>query len=1057
MEDWQPPFNELRAHFELQASERHFIIEDAEKLLFLSFKDARLNWSDSSIPHFNPPVVWKNPIPKTHRDFVIGEVLAYRLNRIYFFLRHKNLYPARIVMLMYAYVDTHIPLKYLIEKTLPRPLRNDWERIFYNPDNFSPCWEGALPNAMSILPKCVISRESKENRQPLEHEILKTLPYRCFVRWQSEIILDAYIFQQAEFDEKLTDPKAMAAAAARAEKVSKFPRRKKEAEKKHKYIRVLECETIPERNDIIDFNNRIVTTGLLGGYTHCTIRPSFEVRCKIYADFIFNVTRFSALEWQWNNEHILFYSLKEYVAWITPFDPALYDLVCSEWDWNNYSRSTIRACDKFIRTELSIDPETREIKSFGDLKGLSHTRKEQLKNTPRKVKHRLPQFTQQMLRNTLGDTATMEQMVALLPLDKKKLVHDMIIPRMRVEEGMDWTKLVLLGLSRKSMLCMQHIVNCSQALISESELLQKHLGEDLSPYAWGAIYFFTEEFIEFTKIRIYELPQHIYKQQIAALRIRHQTPPGHALPPMAGEMLFCPNCRSICTDILPPGTGTEEDLRIHMSIENGRLTYATRDSDPDETLAEACKSHMQCSLGPTGAMIQPTPDGQHVRFYCCRSKDKKRQNTNGHKLQMEIKQQEAKERKKKIKEAKRKQADWDMDSDNEHEHRDSEDDNDYDDDNFDSDDEDAVEERDLRMLTGARNETRCGQTELIRIDAIGARVVIDGKPSQLCCGCGAPVYFDLSFYHGDRYLCKFCQAGWRVSEQEHHKDQNTHLNTIKTLTQELDYWHEFCEKPVIAGLAPIILPEEKVHLDRMEQELAQARKQLVKAQAVKQDPLWAFFPDKRMISPHDIPSVIIEPPLREKSTRCSYCNAEEINFEGGISSFVEYMLFGGQKFVVCRNHNKHCIQQLYSQSRNYSPEDFKGFIQRQISWDATKNGPSKIVAKKPKDILDSFAERLLRKKREHCELEVYGPRKRPRKQPAEIKAPEKPMICAKLLPEQFDLCPCYLDCPQVQALVNGCKRKCVGNACTATGNTHTFTHIRSLCVCADRCTRLAIY
>jgi len=889
------------------------------------------------------------------------------------------------VLLLKTYVDTHLPLIHSVIKN--GKLVGDWKCQF-DPDRIVPCFEGSLPDITALLSRCTVWGAAKDQQQLLVRLLKKAMfQLRCFVRWLAQMTIQIYKLQQEAYDKTLPVGPLKTAAAARARKVASLAK-KNHTSTKSKVYRAVECEKIPESDDILEYLRRVVLCTLLGNYKHAHVFVEYRYRLKLYEQFDWEVDRFEFLNWIHDREGVEFYALKENVAFAMQSNTAMLAVMRDISRWDAYTHSTKEGCDRIIRHTLNQygfdskqylpelddkpNPDLYSVDAPSDTfmtssrKGLDRLRRKQLLDAERKTKPSFTEFARSMLKHG-KNAAAIQERLKLIPPDKDQILRA-VIPRMPPENGADWFILIGFGLSEQSMMILLRIEDAYSGILSESDLHKHHL-PNLSPYAWACAYKFFDGFEQCYSIRLFEAPASWYEMHINALRLRYHVPPGRPLPPNAGLLLYCPSCNHVRNDILPPGTGTEQDMTTEISVSNGRVSNTPapknkRKRKKQPSIETASHAYKQAAMGFTKVMVDCTPTG--MRYYCIGNKDKHKQS---------------------------------------------------------------------QKQGGA---PMCGQMPLMMFDMTGMFFQFNNHCTTLCCMCANHVVFDSRYQSGDRYLCKFCQRSVNLQRDlEKKRNAILHDRLDQTKEERRIVLGQVRTTSIFAGLKEATMIEDELKvIQKLDARIEDLRQKIPALPSL--GPLWPLFPSKhKRIGANELPTVAIELKAQEIEYICSYCGIR--NTASSDKPPATYTLYGGVEFTLCHQHNKHCIVSRANRSRDFAPEDYLELIRRQIRLDRAHLFQGKWHDHTPTWSVEPYVHRLAALKKYLHEHKTLGDRTTNRQKLKMIlrkdiqdkhKQGQADEIKLQILDvHRMNKMQCYLDCSENAAVAKACEYGRRGNVC----------------------------
>ncbi len=502
VQDLRPRFNRLRAYFHFEAMPpsssslsssslspsslsppppvRTWPVCD-HRLLFSDFQEALGLWTDVNLPHYlvdESNCTWTAPLQVVFDHQRVVDVLAYRINRLHTLLEHHSLFEEWVSLLLHAFIDTHLPMVYVIEKN-NNQLPLDWATRCH-PDAMGPCFEGSLPNAVPLLTGCLEWNDTKEHKQPIVRLLAKTMPRPCFFRSTFDITLSAYIAQQSVYDAQHPESANQARELARRvqQTFQTSVRRDRVAassassssiatndltppsrsKSRRTTPTLMPYERIPESDDLLDFLRRILLCTLLGNFTLATVRATFRRRIELYRFFEFEASRFDVLYWLSRHPGVEFYALKSYMLYIAPMDLGLFKYLQQGANWSQYVRTTVDGCDRHVRGNINTHGLDLDVE-----RQLAKLRKAQFDTMPRSKKVRYSDHVLKVLHKLfkvqgLNRTEVVNTELSLTLQEHIRSTATRMPPHADFDgESPDWHALVAFGLSTMSIMQLQVI------------------------------------------------------------------------------------------------------------------------------------------------------------------------------------------------------------------------------------------------------------------------------------------------------------------------------------------------------------------------------------------------------------------------------------------------------------------------------------------------------------------------------------------------------------------------------------------------------------------------
>ena len=182
--------------------------------------------------------------------------------------------PNTVSFAIHIYYDAHVPLMCALEDaTSVEQLTSIFHK--YCPDSTKVIQESNLPDIVNEQLECSFWSENKTKMKPIVHLMCKALPQRCQIRNLREIISNY-------------------------------------------------CQS---DDTVHEFMRSALLCSLLGMYKHCKKRLCWDMRKEILRRLVYqNPNRTQLQEWLFTNyQHLLFYTIKEFLTFSMPLIPALYD------------------------------------------------------------------------------------------------------------------------------------------------------------------------------------------------------------------------------------------------------------------------------------------------------------------------------------------------------------------------------------------------------------------------------------------------------------------------------------------------------------------------------------------------------------------------------------------------------------------------------------------------------------------------------------------------------------------------------------------------------------
>lgn len=425
---------------------------------------------------------------------------------------------------LHMYYDAHVPLMCALEECSAEHVRSVFRK--YQPRTETVLHEGALPDIISLQLQCSFWNENKPKMQPIVHLMCKALPQRCQIRNLREIISNY-------------------------------------------------CRT----DDLVhEFMRSALLCSLLGMYQHNKTRLSWRARKKILKRFVYDKPNRTQLqEWLFTTyQHLLFYIIKEFLTYSMRMIPALYEELCNTYKWTTFEKTVWNAMDSVrnivegnVSRHNSIQDWLGQIES-----NLMQVNKQQLGNLYRPQRLTFSQNVLAMCERIDEQRHQVNPHVEF-PGEYRLLLRHMAKRVPRGAPHIAWLK--FFNVSQTS---IDSLVNMHQHY--RQNTYRSDLRKLLSGSARYEFEAIRELFHAFEQthrdIRVFDLPQHYYDRQCAALRRRYGLSEGAELLPHVGEVYVCLSCSTF------KGFVVKRDAKCSNLFANGHHKIIV----DDETLKCYC-------------------------------------------------------------------------------------------------------------------------------------------------------------------------------------------------------------------------------------------------------------------------------------------------------------------------------------------------------------------------------------------------------------------------------------------------------------------------------------
>lgn len=485
-----------------------------EWLFMGTFWDRLQTWTP-----YEGPLQWN----VTHLDHPWVKALVMIVNSCIELMGTSNL-PKYISFCVYIYYDAHVPLMCAVEDATPDTIRAAF--LKYQPKTQDVLQEANLPDIINLQLHCSFWNENKPKMQPVVHLMCKALPQRCQIRNLREIIANY-------------------------------------------------CQT----DDLVhEFMRSALLCSILGMYKHCKKRMGWKARAAVIRRFIYlKPNRMQMQEWLFTNyQHLLFYTIKEFLTFSMAMIPALYGELCRTYKWHTFEKTVHAAMDSVRgNIESNIERSTAIHDWLSQVEStLMQVNKQQLGNLFRPQRQT---FTQTVVAicERIDETAQQINPHLAFPMEYILLLRKMVqrVPRGKVR--IDW--LQYFNVKQATIDALENMYQHYQQNTYRTDL--RKLLQNSSRYDFEAI---RELFQAFQQnhhdIRIFMLPKHYYDAQCVALRRRYGLAETDALEPHVGEVFLCLSCNTF------KGFIVKKDAKCNNLFANGHHKIIV----DDETLKCYC-------------------------------------------------------------------------------------------------------------------------------------------------------------------------------------------------------------------------------------------------------------------------------------------------------------------------------------------------------------------------------------------------------------------------------------------------------------------------------------
>jgi len=432
--------------------------------------------------------------------------------------------PNSIALNIHVYYDAHIPLMCAIEDLQTTNIMPLFHK--YAPKTTSVIQESGLPDIINEHLECSFWNENKTKMKPIVHLMCKALPQRCQIRNLREIISNY-------------------------------------------------CQT---DDTVHEFMRTALLCSLLGMYEHCQFRLSWSARKEIIRRLIYSKPNRTQLqEWLFTNyQHLLFYTIKEFMTFSMPMIPALYDELCVTYKWNIFEKTVRSAMDRARETVQNNVQVSSSIQDWMEHveNALIIVNKQQLVHLYRPQRQTFCQTVLTMC-NRMDEQTRNTDIYSVFSVEYVSLLRRMTqrVPRKHIH--IEWLKYFNVQQTAIDSLCNMYKHVSQNAFRSD---LRKLL-TTLSRHDFEAVRALFAAFRQtHSVIRVFHLPKHYYEAQCVALRRRYGLVPGEELQDHVGQVYLCLSCNAF------KGFIVNKDSKVNNLFANGHSKIIV----DDETLKCYC-------------------------------------------------------------------------------------------------------------------------------------------------------------------------------------------------------------------------------------------------------------------------------------------------------------------------------------------------------------------------------------------------------------------------------------------------------------------------------------
>ena len=450
---------------------------------------------------------WNPPCLKTPHIQCLKTIAHYTIG----LMKNTRHLPDNISLALCCYFDAHAPLMCAVEdhahhmtEKLARKLAQT-----YDPEHAFIIHESNLPDVNHKLLHCSFWDEQKVKPEPIVHLLIKSLPQRCQIR-NLQAIITSYT----------------------------------------------------QKDDLVyEFMRIALLCTLLGTYTHVRKRPQWMARKQIIRRFIYDSpNRMQLQQWVFSvYQHLLFYTVKEYITFAMKFIPSLEEVIRKTYNWKAFESSVFQSMDQVrMMFETNLYASQQLASWFERIEPmLVHVNKQQLCNLYRPQRQTFAQAVMQLCEKIDEGRQHPNPRVAF-DMEYRTFLRELFkrYPRTNTVP-VEWLR----------------AFRVSSAVIDKMNNMQRYFHQNtfrtelrktltaLPRYEFEAIRDLFEVFEQtHQKIRCFPLPQHHYEKQMKALRLKYGIKEGEDLPSYAGLTYVCLVCNAFKGFVIKPSDSSHANL-----------------------------------------------------------------------------------------------------------------------------------------------------------------------------------------------------------------------------------------------------------------------------------------------------------------------------------------------------------------------------------------------------------------------------------------------------------------------------------------------------------------
>ena len=348
-------------------------------------------------------------------------------------------------------------------------------------------------------------------------------------------------------------------------------------------------EYCKKERGVLDWLKVCIECSLGGYYPHCEDIVPFWVRISLYQGCIAS-TKKTWIRWIERNGYLLFYIIKEYLVFAVRYEPALYEVVCGTYYWEEFEQTTKKAMRAVRRLIcMNMRRAAKNVFSFCEHELLKYNsyQLQYLYKIPNGNNHRL-------LYDLMRQIRQMKYQECLLKLRRGRGAassweSSRTYPTLQIQKdlevGQDCKKMIEMIvqyrhlLPKISVLHWMHLCGMSSEAVERWQVardafllrdvskknISLQIHRELSIRDFSILNAFICKMFDFQAVRIIRLPKHWYINQYQALQKRM----------VDGTEYICRACKTFKSFIVRP---TPADIHFY-AIGHDKIMY---DDDHDK-------------------------------------------------------------------------------------------------------------------------------------------------------------------------------------------------------------------------------------------------------------------------------------------------------------------------------------------------------------------------------------------------------------------------------------------------------------------------------------------